>query len=180
MTFHKSIQGGDAGRKVVDGLVELSWYLPGSGAKQTLRKEICFANLRGDAKRFKKQIDVLLNISSVVCILLPSEYPDAKMTTILNESTQIKAKVILIFNERMKGDTKKYFNELKKEHGKLSLITNAKKPNEYSFLQAIRENIQNNIHEGQARPLVDLASCATSEYGIQLDYDQSSVKFEKS
>ena len=177
--FHRNIQGGDVRRKVVDGLVELSWYLPGGGAKQTLRKEICFANLRGDAKRFKKQIDVLLNISSVVCILLSSEYPDEKMTTILNEATQIKAKVILIFNERMKGDTKKYFNELKKEHGKLSLITNAKKPNEYSFLQAIRENIQNNIHEGQVRPLVDLASCATSEYGIQLDYDQSSVKFEK-
>ena len=42
----------------------------------------------------------------------------------------------------------------------------------------IRANIQNNIHEGHARPLVDLASCANSEYGIQLDYDQSSVKFE--
>ena len=33
------------------------------------------------------------------------------------------------------------------------------------------------IHEGQKTPLVDLASCATSEYGIQLDYDQLSDKF---
>ena len=175
--FHKNIQGGDVKRKVMDGLVECSWYLPGGSEKQTLQKEICFANLRGDAQRFKKQLGVLFKISSVLCILLSSEYPDEKITAILNESTQMKAKVTLIFNERMEGDTQKYFNELKKEHGKLSLITNAKKPNEYSFLQAIRANIQKNIHEGHARPLVDLASCANSEYGIQLDYDQSSVKF---
>ena len=130
--FHKNIQGGDVKRKDVDGLVELSWYLPGGGEKQTLQKEICFANLRGDAKQFKKQIDVLFRISSVVCILLPSKYLDEKMTTILNEAAQMKAKVTLIFNERMEGNIQKYINELKKEHGKLSLITNAKKPNEYT------------------------------------------------
>ena len=175
--FHKNIKGGDVRRKVIDGLVELSWYLPGGSEKQTLQNEICFANLRGDAKRFKKQLDVLFRISSVLCILLSSEYPDEQMTAILNKSTQMKAKVILIFNERTEGDTKKYFNDFKKNHGKLSLITNAKKPNKYSFLQAIRENIQRKLHEGQKTPLVDLASCATSEYGIQLDYDQSSDKF---
>ena len=176
--FHKNIQGGDIRRKVTDGLVELSWYLPGGSGKQTLQKEICFANLRGDAKRFKKQLDVLFKISSVLCILLSSEYPDEKLTTILNESTQIKAKVILVFNESTEGDTKKYFNDFKKTHGKLSVITYAKKPNEYSFLQAIRENIQKNLQERQATPLVDLASCA-NEYGIQLDYNQFSAKFGK-
>ena len=166
-------------RKRIDGLVELSWYLPGGSEKQTLQKEICFANLRGDAKGFKKQLDVLFKISSVLCILLSSEYPDKQITTTLNQSTQMEGKVILIFNERTEGDTKKYFNDLRKNHGKLSLITNAKKPNEYSFLQAIRENIQKNLHEKQTTPLVDLASSATSEYGIQLDYAQSSDEFEK-
>ena len=71
--FHKNIKGGDVKRKVVDGLVELSWFLPGGSENQTLQSEICFANLRGEAAEFKKQLDVLLTISSVLCILLPSE-----------------------------------------------------------------------------------------------------------
>ena len=178
--FHKNIQGGDVKRKVVDGLVELSWYLPGGSEKQTLQNEICFANLRGEAKLFKKQLDVLLKISSVLCILLPSEYLDETITIILKEATHSKAKVILIFNEKRQGDTKEYFNDLRSKHrGKLSLITKANKPNEYSFLQSIRENIQKNIHEVKPTPLVELASCA-NEYGIRLDDDQSHFSLGKS
>ncbi len=171
--FHKNIQGGNVKRKVVDGLVELSWYLPGGSEKQTLQNEICFSNLRGDARKFKKQLHVLSEISSVLCILLPSEYPEESMTTILKEATQSKAKVILIFNEKRQADTKEYFNDLRSKHrGKLSLITSANKPNEYSFLQSIRENIQKSIQEVEATPLVKLAACA-SEYGIHIDDDQS-------
>ena len=178
--FHKNIQGGDVERKVVDGLVELSWYLPGGSEKQTLQHEICFANLRGDSKRFKKQLEILFKISSVLCILLPSEYPDEKTISILSKATWCKAKIIVIFNETTQENTKKYFNDLRKKHrGKLSLITNAKKPNEYSFLQSIRENIQKNLHEVEARPLVELGSSAR-ECGIQLDDDQFSPNLAKS
>ena len=174
--FHKNIKGGDVKRKVVDGLVELSWFLPGGGEKQTLQSEICFANLRGDASEFKKQRDVLTKISSVLCILLPSKCLDEKMMNILNEVTKAKSKVILIFKEKRQARTKEYFNDLKsKNRGNLSFITNANKSNEYEFLQSIRENIQKNIHKVKATPLVEVTSFA-SEYGIQLDDDQSSLR----
>ena len=177
--FHKNIQGGHIKRKVVDGLVELSWYLPGGSEKQTLQNEICFANLRGDAKKFKKQVDVLMKISSVLCMLLPSENPDEMVKTMLQDATQCKAKVILIFNEKRQADTKEYFNDLRSKHrGKLSLITRASKLNEYSFLQTIRENVQKNIHEVESTPLKKLESYA-SECGILLDEDQSHHRLGK-
>ena len=148
-------------RKVVDGLVELSWFLPGGSEKQTLHSEICFANLRGDVKKFQKQLAVLSEMSSVLCILLPSDYPDEQMMTILKEATNSKAKVILIFNEKRKESTKEYFNDLRsKNRGKLSLITKENKSNEYDFLQSIRENIQKNLNNVKATPLVAMASCA--------------------
>ena len=177
--FHKNIKGGDVERKVVDGLVELSWFLPGGSEKQTLQSEICFANLRGDAKKFRKQVDVLSKISSVLCILLPSKYPDEQMVTILNEATNSKAKVILIFDEKRQESTKEYFKDLRsKNRGKLSLITNANKSNEYDFHQSIRENIQKNLHNVKASPLVAMASCAC-EYGVQLDHDQLPLGIDK-
>ena len=177
--FHRNIKGGDVKRKVTDGLVELSWFLPGGSEKQTLQSEICFANLRGDVKKFKKQLAVLSKISSVLCILLPSEYPDEQTMTILKEATKSKAKVILIFNEKRQEGTKEYFNDLRsKNRGKLSLITNANKSNEYDFLQSIRENIQKNLNNVTATPLVELASCAC-EHGLQLDDDQLPLGLEK-
>ena len=165
-------------RKVVDGLVELSWFLPGGSEKQTLQSEICFANLRGDAKTFTKQLNVLSKVSSVLCILLPSEYPDEQMMTILKEAMENKAKVILIFNEKRQERAKEYFNDLRtKNRGKLSLITNANKANEYDFLQSIRENIQKNLHNVKATPLVEMASSA-HEYGLHLDDDQLPLGIE--
>ena len=89
--------------------------------------------------------------------------------------TKAKSKVILIFKEKRQARTKEYVNDLKrKNRGNLSLITNANKSNEYEFLKSIRENIQKNTHKVKATPLVEVTSFA-SEYGIQLDDDQSSL-----
>ena len=77
--FHKNIKGADVKRKVVNGLVELSWFLPGGGEKQILQSQICFTNLRGDASEFKRQRDVVTKISSVLCIFIPSKCLDEKM-----------------------------------------------------------------------------------------------------
>jgi hypothetical protein len=167
--FHKDINGGDIERKIVDGLVELCWYLPSGSEEQTLKKEICFANLRGDAKYFKKQLNVLSKISSVFCILLPSEYPDQTVTKILNEVAHYKAQVILIFCGKKRRYTTHFFSQLREKHSKkLALITRAKKNNEPGFIQNIRELIQKYILAVKEIPLAQLASCAT-QLEIHLD-----------
>ncbi|CAB4024807.1 interferon-induced very large GTPase 1-like [Paramuricea clavata] len=174
------MKGGNVTRKIVDGLLELSWYLPGGSEKQTLQNEMCFVNLRGDARDFKKQRDLLLEISSVLCILLPSESPDETKKKILEEATQSKGKVIFIFNGKRKGDSKKYFDDLKSEHGEmLSLSTRTNKSNEYDFLQSIRVNLQKNIKKVEPKPLVELASYA-HKYGFHIDCKQPDSRMEYS
>ena len=177
--FHKNMKGGDVKRKIADGLVELSWFLPGERENQTLRSEICFANLRGDATQFRKQLDVLSKISSVLCILLPSENPSVTTKAILTETLRIKADIILIFNEKLQQDTQNYFLGLTKKErtGKSFLVTKAKKRNEHRFINDIRQNVQENLHRIKATPLVELASSA-HKYGIQLDYYQLPVELE--
>ena len=141
---------------MVDGLVELSWFLPGGSENQTLQSEICFANLRGEAAKFKKQLDVLLTISSVLCILLPSEKPNKTTKALLNQTLRSEAKVILIFNEKMQEDTKSYFQVLRREqNGKLFSVTKAKKLYEYEFVNGIRENVQKNLHGIKAGPSLE-------------------------
>jgi hypothetical protein len=176
--FHKNIQGGDVERKVVDGLVELCWYLPEGSEKQSLQYQICFANLRGDATRFKKQLDLLLKISPVFCILLNSDCPNEKVTNILEEMTNIAAKIIIILKDKIRNeDAIKYFKELKSKcHEKLYLISSLTAGNEYSFLEKIRENLQKCLQETEGiTRLGELASCS-HEPGIHLDSHQLPFK----
>ena len=178
--FHKGMKSGDAERKIVDGLVELAWYLPGGSEEQTLKTEICFANLRGDAKNFKKQVKFLSKISSVFCILLPSEYPDETTRKILDEAAHFKAQIILIFDAKNQTYTEECFIDLRKKHNKkLSLMTKAKKTNEHNFFQGIRQLIQKHILKVKEIPFVELASCA-SELGIHLDDVEPHLELEES
>ncbi|XP_028415115.1 interferon-induced very large GTPase 1-like isoform X6 [Dendronephthya gigantea] len=167
--FNKKMNGGHVKRKVVDGLVEVSWFLPSGRETQILQNEICFANLRGDARYFKKQLDLLSAISSIIFILLPSEYGEKTGETIpikfLEETifsiTNFNGKAILIFNEKIRQtNALEYFNDLKSRKTELSSITSAKKQNYHRFLLSIREKIQVNVNRKlkESSPLVKLAS----------------------
>ncbi|XP_028415124.1 interferon-induced very large GTPase 1-like isoform X15 [Dendronephthya gigantea] len=178
--FHNDVKDPDVYRKIVDGCVELSWYLPGGREKQTLETDICFVNLRGDARVFKKQFRLILKISSVLCILLPSNYQDQTITEILKEATYSPANIILLFNEiRCLDSVEKYFDDMKINHrGKMSLLTNTKKFDEDYFIQKMRINIQKKIHEVKPTPLTELESCA-KKFGFHLDGNESHFTLRK-
>ncbi|XP_046849924.1 interferon-induced very large GTPase 1-like [Xenia sp. Carnegie-2017] len=177
--FHKNMEGGDVERKFVNGLVELVWYLPGGCDKNTLKNEICFANLRGDAEKFKKQLDILREISNILCILLPSEMPDERTKNFLKEALLCKGKIILIFNEKRRNEAKKFYNGLKNEHSaKLSLFTKSQKSSEFKFLQNMRNAIQRKINETEVKSLVNLGLWPKKN-GAYLDDEKDYVDFGK-
>ncbi|XP_046850909.1 uncharacterized protein LOC124444359 [Xenia sp. Carnegie-2017] len=176
------VKGGDVERKVVEGLVELVWYLPGGNKKNSLQNEICFTNLRGDAPSFKKQVNVLREISNILCILLPSKMPDEQMKNFLDEAIMSEGKTLLIFNEKREKEVKTYYKDLEKDHRtKLSSCTKASKSNEYEFFNYIRQVIQSNIKEAKKSKLKSLANlkCHSKENGVYFDDDPAYAKLEK-
>ncbi|XP_046849926.1 interferon-induced very large GTPase 1-like [Xenia sp. Carnegie-2017] len=185
--FHKNIKGGDVERKVVQGLVELVWYLPGGNKKNSLQNEICFTNLRGDAQSFKKQVNVLREISNILCILLPSKMPDERTKIFLDEAIMSEGKTLLIFNEKRQKEVKKYYKDLEKYHRtRLSSCTKASKSNEYEFFNYICKVIQSNIKKAedinkQESKLKSLANfkCHSKESGVYFDDDPAYAKLEK-
>ena len=114
--FHRDCKGGGVERKIVDGLVELCWYLPGERKNQAFQNEICFANLRGDVRSFKKQLNVITKISSVIFLMLSSEYPPESTNEILIEIAKTETKFVLVFNEKPREDAKQYFDDFKRKY----------------------------------------------------------------
>ena len=168
--FHKDCKGGGGERKFVDGLVELCWYLPGERKhNQAFQKEICFANLRGDARNYKKQLSVLTKISSVLFLLLPPKYPEQSTKDVLIETVKGEAKVCFVFKEKPQEDAKKYFDDFKQEHrGKLSFLQKSTQANEDDFVETIRQKIQKNMNSSKSMPLKETASFV-NDCGINLD-----------
>ena len=173
---HKDCKGGGVERKFVDGLVELCWYLPGERKhNQAFQKEICFANLRGDARNYKKQLSVLTKISSVLFLLLPPKYPEQSTKDVLIETVKGEAKVCFVFKEKPQEDAKKYFDDFKQEHrGKLSFLQKSTQANEDDFVETIRQKIQKNMNSSKSMPLKETASFV-NDCGINLDENSIDV-----
>ena len=72
--FHRDCPGGSARRRVAEGLVECSWFLPSGTGSDSLPKAVMFLNLRGDGLSCPKQMNVLSAISSTVIVVANAEH----------------------------------------------------------------------------------------------------------
>ena len=139
--FHKHCEGGGVKRKIVDGLVELCWYVPGGKEKQAFQCEVCFANLRGNAQNFQKQFTLLSRISSVILMLVPFESLDCAKKSFLRDVMDVEGKLVFIFQKKRHPDTRSFFAELS-NNGKFSTIIKEMKDNDHAFFKSIRSQIQ--------------------------------------
>ena len=143
--FHMVCKGGGWKRKLVDGLVELSWYLPGGNKGQAFEHEICFANLRGDARMFEKQNAILTEISSVILMLIGPEINETEEYLCeVVEKTKTKRPVLII--EKSSTKFKKKFTH------KCTVIESSNMKNNDQFFTEIRSKIQDQLKRTPNHP----------------------------
>ncbi|XP_068178466.1 up-regulator of cell proliferation-like [Antennarius striatus] len=92
--YHRHMIGGNVPRRVSEGLVEISWYLPcGNRNIDKFTEPLAVANLRGDIRAFDKQFSFLCQTSSVVYIFCMESEADYFKKL---EGKDVKANVILV------------------------------------------------------------------------------------
>lgn len=175
--FHKHCEGGGVTRKIVDGLVELCWYLPGGKEKQSFNREICFANLRGDVVRFRKQFDLLSKISSVIVMLVPSRSLNRAKKVFLRQTINKEGKYILIFDKKRDSNTRHFFDKLKSSSNFYTIVRE-KKENNHAFFKTIRSQIQKSLNEVAYTGLKIMqdVSYDAKQCGISVDKQRSCWK----
>ncbi|XP_073491450.1 interferon-induced very large GTPase 1-like [Aquarana catesbeiana] len=170
--IHRDMEGGNAARKISDGLVEISWYFPGGKGK--FPEPVAFTNLRGNLESNVKQFNFLTEISSVVVILTEGISKDqCELLTKYNSHDTKYLLIIIPEDNRMMEDTEE---RLKLLAPVLSLTQDnilliPRSTNEttaglklYSSLLSI---VQNNI---KTLSLENMANQA-SRHGIRIDED---------
>ena len=66
--WHEALEGGDRIQKFSEGMVEVSWYLPGGRKTDRFNTPVTFANLRADATKYKLVTEKLSRLSTITCI----------------------------------------------------------------------------------------------------------------
>ncbi|KAK6323267.1 hypothetical protein J4Q44_G00056060 [Coregonus suidteri] len=167
---HHDMECGDSPRRISNGLVEISWYLP-SGKKNIdiFGEAIAVTNLRGDISSFETQYSFLCQTSAAVFVFFDNLDTKYKLLT----SQHTKAQLFLVGNTQSKSFS---IDALKKAAAELnlkksSIILKTKQINDADFVKNLRNTVGELIKNSKSKmPLEQMAEVA-HELGILVDED---------
>ncbi|XP_067281131.1 interferon-induced very large GTPase 1-like [Pseudorasbora parva] len=158
--FHKELENGNIPRKISNGLVEMSWYLPrGEKTIDKFKEPVALANLRGDILAFKAQFDFLSQTSSAVFLFCDDL--DSNQTFL--EALQITSKLVLVCttNSSKSGDNLTKFKPY-------SQILRDRNMNDFNFVDALQKAVVE-ILADSTKISIEKMSKIAPELGILVD-----------
>ena len=180
--FNMDCDNGDTPKKVVNGLVEASFFLP-SGSKTDHFKDITmFLNLRGDACNCNRQVSVLNKLSNVVvtCVDINDlgkpeiittiksihRYAEKVLLLILDKdrATSDKGKLRNVLSEYRKQIGTDVFEKTKKIYGFNSKRDKTESEIKCELIDKLKECLENT----KGKPIMDVAQLA-NEAKIDID-----------
>ncbi|XP_051519619.1 interferon-induced very large GTPase 1-like [Myxocyprinus asiaticus] len=174
--MHKKLANGNIQRKISNGLVEISWYLPSGKRNIDIFKEpVAVANLRGDISAFEVQFAFLSQMSSTI-FLFCDDLDSNK--TFLN-SLQIRSKLVLIctINERTSRDSlKQSLAQTKlKTH---SVILKDRNMNDAEFVVKLQK-VVGEILQNSTKVSIEKMSMIAPDLGICVDENNTTCQNAK-
>ena len=178
--FHYNCDGGSAERILVNGLVEVSWYLP-SKNEEFFSNAITFVNLHGDARELTKQTDFLCKACSMHFVLLNDDVMvkdglDHNTLCLLNDLSQAVGGVVVLETHSKSKSSSKAFKKALRENvtrnkKKLDIIRLCEM-NESDRKKSIQEKICASLKDDGGKSLDDVAE----KCSIPLDEDDIQCK----
>uniref|UniRef100_A0A8C1SSH6 Si:dkey-85k7.12 n=1 Tax=Cyprinus carpio TaxID=7962 RepID=A0A8C1SSH6_CYPCA len=166
---HRDMDCGDIPRKISNGLVEMSWYLPcGNKNIDVFPEPVAVANLRGDISTFETQYSFLCQTSTAVFVFFDKLDTNYKLLT----NQHAKAQFFLVGNAQNKAfeleQLKRTAFEMSLKKNNIILKTNQ---NDAHFVKNLHfsVNLIINNHSNKAR--LEGMDTIAHELGILVDED---------
>ena len=165
--FHYDCAGGRARKMLVNGLVEVSWYLP-SKNDESLPKAVTFTNLRGNATEYPEQVQFLSKVSFMHFVLLNEGDLDDYTVSILKQLSEAPGGIVVLQTQSSSGLKQKMKQSISEEN--FSIIKLSAK-NEYDMRVSIHKKIKRKL---STEVTLTLENCKEAAYncGIKVDEDQ--------
>ena len=175
--IHRNSPGSAKTSYLLEGTLELSWFLPSKTTQSRFSNPITFLNLRGNAAHHLKQLNFIQQVSNKIFLILWSDnMPENEANSIREIYEKSSAKIVCLFP---------IFNEEAKRI--IKSCPNVKGDREHTVVLGrgnLSQDVENICHlvnlHSQNTPAENLSSLATHVYennhGIELDYNESYFK----
>ncbi|KAJ8008402.1 hypothetical protein DPEC_G00104440 [Dallia pectoralis] len=167
---HHNMECGDSPRRISDGLVEISWYLP-SGKKNIdiFGEAVAVTNLRGDLSFFETQYSFLCQTSAAVFVFFDNL--DTKYKLLNSQHTL--AEMFLVGDSQSKSFS---MDSLKKTAEEFNLKTSniilkTKQMNDADFVKNLRRAVGEVIKRSKVKMPLEQTAGVAHELGILVDED---------
>nr|XP_055073040.1 up-regulator of cell proliferation-like [Misgurnus anguillicaudatus] len=163
---HFNMDCGNIKRKISNGLVEISWYLPcGNKNIDVFTEPVAIANLRGDIQDFETQYSFLCQASTAVFVFFDYKHLDTDNISVTSQKSELELFYVAESNnETIKATVKKL--NLKKTN----FIFKAKQ-NDTDFVERIRTKLQEAIEKNKHKMSVVRLAEVARKLGILVDED---------
>ncbi|TSN12279.1 Up-regulator of cell proliferation [Bagarius yarrelli] len=167
---HHDMDCGDIPRKISNGMVEISWYLPcGSKNIDIFPEPLAIANLRGDMGTFETQYSFLCQISTAIFVFFDNFDSNYQLLT----KTHVEAQLFLVGNAQSKGFS---LDLLKKTAAALNLkkssIILKTKQNDADFVKNLCSAVSEVVKNKSVTVQLQMMTTVAHEFGISIDEDK--------
>ena len=170
--FHWNCEGGTAKRFFVDGLVEISCFLPPKDDDNDdfYPDMLIFTNLHGDARQSAKQTNFIKELSFMSFVLLTEECIDDTVIDLLSKLSDSPGGVVLVLPELKKSQPlrKKATKDLQKS----MRILKIKKENDPQIKSEIRQAISDSLNPSLVKQCKALGDCIEIARTYDIDVDE--------
>lgn len=169
--FHWNCKGGTAKRYFVDGLLEISCFLPPKDNSDVFYKDmLILSNLRGDARKSKKQASFIREISSMSFVLLTENCIDETAVKLLTELSTAPWKVVLIFPDLI--DSEPFRNKTTQDLQKTMRILKINEKNDPQIKSEVHQAISDSLNLSVIEQCKTLGQCIEIARACGIDVDE--------
>ncbi|XP_033466131.2 LOW QUALITY PROTEIN: up-regulator of cell proliferation-like [Epinephelus lanceolatus] len=175
---HCDMECGDSPRRISNGLVEMTWYLPcGNKNMDIFSEPVAVANLRGDIASFETQFSFLCQTSAAVFVFFDNLDSECELLT----NQHHKAQIFLVGNHQSKhfsvDAVKKVATKLGLNNSNIMLKT--KQMNDADFVKNLGKTVSNVVENSSMKMQIEQMADIAHELGILVDEDSSECQTAK-
>ncbi|XP_049331730.1 interferon-induced very large GTPase 1-like [Astyanax mexicanus] len=146
--FHRDCPGSSRERLLMDGVVEIFWYLPSGKSTDHFSDCVAFCNLHGDSSINETQRKILTEMSSVNVVLLPQLDENDNTMVIVKELCEgLKPLIVVLTDEEDDDDDDDDEDDAVCEIGEGKYRVSLKGRNQSDVSVALREVIKDCLSE---------------------------------
>ncbi|XP_040612793.1 interferon-induced very large GTPase 1-like [Mesocricetus auratus] len=168
--FHRHSRGSSKHYLLMEGVVEICWFCPGSQGEDIFDKCVAFTNLHGDAKEHRQQLRFLQDVSSLIVILMSASDKNKENQNLVRHLWQSSKCLICLIDDKEKVMTNNAGRKVR---------IGIRNRNEAELTEELMTTIKNLLAiSGTALSIEDCSQVARKQ-GFKIDEDQRKLREAK-